>query len=256
MLLPRVTGTYFNRKKVLRLLKKFNITSDMRVKRRKETLNNLPAVKYKKPNILKRKFKLGKSHEIYLTDVTYLKYKNNKTAYLSVIKDSVTTRVVAYYISENNDSTLISNTIKQVDVSVLKPNAILHSDQGVLYLSPTYQDELVKLNFSQSMSKRGNCQDNAPIESFFSIFKQECSVKDCLNIDDIRIVLQEYIKYFNNVRPQENLNKMTPMEYENWLNELSDEEYFVYYNNQLDKYNIMLEKSKLKAINRNKQIGV
>ncbi len=106
--------------------------------------------------------------------VTYLA-GNNKRYYLSVVKDLGSKEIVAYNISENHDVELILETLNQLDK---QDNAILHSDRGGLYTSFQYIQKLKELNLTRSMSRSGNCLDNAPIESFFGHMKDEVEYKD------------------------------------------------------------------------------
>jgi putative transposase len=94
---------------------------------------------------------------------------------------------------------------------------LLHSDQGVHYTNPQYIQRVEKLGLVQSMSRKGNCIDNAPMESFFGHFKDEVDFKDCKTFDELRSKIAEYIQYYNNERQQWNLKKMTPVEYRNHL---------------------------------------
>ncbi|WP_317101989.1 IS3 family transposase, partial [Clostridium neonatale] len=89
--------------------------------------------------------------------------------------------------------------------------------QGVHYTSPKYQKLLKENNLGQSMSRRGNCWDNAPQESFFGHLKDEVDYKSCTTLEDIENSINDYIDYYNNHRCQWNLKKLTPVEYRNQL---------------------------------------
>ncbi len=95
--------------------------------------------------------------------------------------------------------------------------AFIHSDQGVHYTSPIFQSKVKKMGLNQSMSRRGNCWDNAPQESFFGHLKDEVDFKKCNSIDELKSEIDDYMNYYNNYRYQWNLNKMTPVEYRNHL---------------------------------------
>ena len=186
----------------------------------------------------------------------YLKYGNNKTAYKSTIKDSVTGKIDACVISDSNDLNLALDTLKKLDKDSYSNGSIFHSDQGILYLSDCFQDKLKEMGFIQSMSKRGNCQDNASMESLFGHFKDECNYHDCLTLDEVISKVNNYVDYYNNRRPQWNRNKMTPIEYEKYLLSLSKKEYGLYLKIEEDGYLKMKEKAKKLAIKRNKTLGV
>jgi transposase InsO family protein len=115
---------------------------------------------------------------------------------------------------------IVLNTIENMqhnkNISSLK-NALIHSDQGFHYTNPEYISRIQKLNMVQSMSRKGNCIDNAPTESFFGHFKDEVDFKLCKTFAEIKILIAEYIHYYNNVRQQWNLKKMTPVQFRNHL---------------------------------------
>lgn len=90
--------------------------------------------------------------------------------------------------------------------------AFIHSDQGSHYTSPTFQKHVKKLGLGQSMSRRGNCWDNAPQESFFGPFKDEAYIKQCNSLEELKREIKNYMTYYNNFRYQWNLKKMTPVE--------------------------------------------
>ena len=99
----------------------------------------------------------------------------------------------------------------------LHPEAFIHSDQGVHYTSPTFQKLLKKHNLGQSMSRRGNCWDNAPQESFFGHFKDEVDFSMVKTLDELRTKIDHYMVYYNNYRYQWNLKRMAPVQYRNHL---------------------------------------
>ncbi|WP_427741707.1 IS3 family transposase, partial [Catenibacterium mitsuokai] len=170
-------------------------------------------------NLLKRMFRLARPGEILLTDVSYLKYGLNRTEYLSCVKDAVSGRVVSHITSSCNGLNLVMDTIDTLDYS---QDAIFHSDQGSLYFNDLFQDRLKKLGYRQSMSRRGNCWDNASQESFFGHMKDECDLSGCSTPEEVKEMIDNYVYYYNNERPQWTRNKMTPAEYEDYLNSLSD----------------------------------
>lgn len=95
--------------------------------------------------------------------------------------------------------------------------AYIHSDQGGHYTSPTFQKHVKQLGLGQSMSRRGNCWDNAPQESFFGHLKDETYIKTCNSLEELKKEIRSYMTYYNNYRYQWNLKKMTPVEYRNHL---------------------------------------
>ena len=203
-------------------------------------------------------FRLHRPNEVRLTDVTVIECTNDFKAYGSALMDPVTGVLVAFEVSENNNLDLALETLRKADKHPCQDGGIFHSDQGTLYLAPTFQAEVESLGYQQSMSKRGNCWDNAPQESFFGHFKDECRDKYelCGSIDELRKVAEDYAFYYNNERGQWCRNHMTPLEYEAYLISLSDEEFSAYMKKETRKYENMKEEAKLKAIERFKTLGV
>lgn len=251
MLLDR-NGWHMSRKKIYRLCNKFDIKCKIREHNNSREAANEILERNCKPNLLKRKFKLTKPNDVTLTDVSYLKCSFG-TCYLSAIKDACSGKV-RLLVSENNDLNLVLDTLDLIPIS--EQIKIFHSDQGILYLNDTFQKKLQEIGYVQSMSKRGNCWDNAPQESFFGHMKDEVDFNFCETFEDVVVAIKEYEYYYNYERPQWNRCMMTPIEYEKYINSLNDYEYKKYYDKELIKYNKMMENAKIKAINRSKDIGI
>jgi transposase InsO family protein len=135
-------------------------------------------------------------------------------AYLSVIKDIATGEVVAWNVSSGLEMTLVTETIKQMEPC---EHALIHSDQGFHYTNPSFIEGVKALKMAQSMSGKGNCIDNAPIESFFGHMKDELDYKSCASFEELRLRVEEYMRYYNYERKQWTRNKMSPIEYRNHL---------------------------------------
>jgi putative transposase len=171
-------------------------------------------------NILNREFKQATPGKVLLTDITYLPYSNSNMAYLSTIKDSSTNEILAYQTSDRITLDIALNTIKKLVKNrrvMLTKDAFIHSDQGSHYTSPIFQKLLKTHRLSQSMSRRGNCWDNAPQESFFGHMKDEIDLKSCTTLKAVKKMIDKYITYYNNYRYQWDLKKMTPVQYRNHL---------------------------------------
>ena len=141
-------------------------------------------------------------------------------AYLSAIKDGSTGEILAYHLSERMTLDLATDTLKKLKKNknfMKAKDALIHSDQGVHYTSPIFQKAVKKLGLRQSMSRRGNCWDNAPQESFFGHLKDEASIKACTSLDELRKEIKQYMIYYNYYRYQWNLKKMTPVQYRDHL---------------------------------------
>ena len=252
MMLPDICGVHFGRNKILRLMRKYNCICAIRRERTELKTNREILKNNRKPNLLKRRFRLARPGEILLTDVSYLKYGMNRTKYLSCAKDAVSGRVVSHITSSGNDLNLVMDTIDTLDPS---EDAIFHSDQGSLYFNDLFQGRLKKLGYRQSMSRRGNCWDNASQESFFGHMKDECDLSGCSTPEEVKEMIDNYVYYYNNERPQWTRNKMTPTEYEGYLNSLSNSEYSDYLQNEQEKYDKMMKKAREKALKRAVELG-
>jgi putative transposase len=172
------------------------------------------------PNLLNRNFKQNIPGKVLLTDITYLFYGNGKKAYLSTIKDGSTGEILAYNVSDRITLDIATDTLRNLKRNrrvKLTKDAFIHSDQGSHYTSPIFQEIVKKYKLGQSMSRRGNCWDNAPQESFFGHFKDEAYIKQCETLNELKKEIRAYMTYYNNYRYQWNLNKMTPVQYRDHL---------------------------------------
>lgn len=220
MTLENSFGITYNRKRIQRIMRKYNILCPIRKANPYRRMAKATKEHRVVPNLLNRNFKQEVAGKVLLTDITYLPYGNNQMAYLSTIKDGSTNEILSYNISDNLEldiaMTTIRNLISNRDFK-LANGAFIHSDQGAHYTSPKYQKLLKENNLGQSMSRRGNCWDNAPQESFFGHLKDEVDYKSCTTLEDIENSINDYIDYYNNHRCQWNLKKLTPVEYRNQL---------------------------------------
>ena len=256
MKMDLICGFHYSIRKISKLMRLNGSSCKIRCSRQSIKENRELIKRNTKPNILNRRFRLALPNQVKLTDVTYLKYGDNQVAYKSTIKDSVTGKIDACVVSDSNDLRLVLDTINQLNKVSYIDGALFHSDQGALYLNDYFQEKIKEKNLIQSMSKRGNSQDNASMESLFGHFKDECDYSNCSCLDEVRSKVEHYIDYYNNRRPQWNRNKMTPVEYEKYLSSLNKEECDLYLKIEEDKYLKMKEKAKLLAIERNKTLGV
>ncbi|MDV9709289.1 IS3 family transposase [Clostridioides difficile] len=145
-------------------------------------------------------------------DITYIPI-GKKFLYMNVAKDLFNGEIVAYEISTKMDTKLVNNTVNQLINMNLAKDCILHTDQGSQYTSRSYSKRLKDNGIIQSMSRRGNCWDNAPIESFFSHFKSELIyLIDTTAPKEMISLINDYIYFYNNERIQLK-NGMSPIEY-------------------------------------------
>lgn len=219
MTLQKEFNVIMNLKSIRRIMKKYNLLCPIRKANPYRRMLKATKEHTTLPNLLNREFKQNIVGKVLLTDITYLFYGNGKKAYLSTIKDSCTNEILAYNISKSLtlDIVLITLEILKKHKIKLDKKAYIHSDQGVHYTSPIYQKKVKDMNLGQSMSRRGNCWDNAPQESFFGHFKDEAYIKECNTFEELEKEVSDYMYYYNNERGQWDLKKMTPVEYRNHL---------------------------------------
>ncbi len=168
-----------------------------------------------KENLLQRNFTASKRGEKYVTDITYIPTKS-KMIYMCVIIDLFDGAVVSKVISDKQDKWLTINTVKKLNKKVNLRGAIIHSDQGTQYRSIKYIELLENLGVKQSMSRKGNCWDNAKAENFFSHFKcEELYLYDRYLIDynEVVDIANNYINYYNTYRSQKRLGGLPPVKY-------------------------------------------
>jgi transposase InsO family protein len=155
---------------------------------------------------------------VFCTDITYLPY-NHRFAYLSVIKDIASGEVVAWHLAHHLEMELVITTLDNLkrDHSKKLINVLIHSDQGFHYTNPLYIDMVSDFSMVQSMSRKGACIDNAPIESFFGHLKDEVDLRICKTFTEVYAMIETYMEYYNCKRRQWDKQKMTPIQYRDHL---------------------------------------
>lgn len=211
MVIQRKYGKRYNLKRIRRLMILLGLKSFIRRSNRYSTKTSYVNIE---ENILNREFTADKPNQKWVTDITHLKYSLNHKAYLSVIKDLYDGSIVAYKVGYYNDNELVMETIK----AALKANPdvtpLLHSDRGSQYTSKEYRLVTTKAGMTRSMSRVGNCIDNAPVESFFGHFKSESyDLKRYKSFEELVANIDRYIQFYNEERYQEKLNSLAPLEY-------------------------------------------
>lgn len=220
LVLHNEMGLVYNHKSVHRIMKEYNLLSKVRQANPYKRMAKATKEHRVYPNLVKRKFKRQTPSQVLLTDITYLKYGKNQTGYLSTILDASTNEIIAYEVSDNLKIDFVLKTLENLNSNLevkLSKDTIIHSDQGSHYTSPQFSKVVKSLDIHQSMSRRGNCWDNAPQESFFGHLKDETNLKDQETFEDLKNEIDDYIDYHNNYRYQWNLKKMTPVQYRNHL---------------------------------------
>ena len=220
MILENDFHLIFSRKKIQRIMKKYGIICPHRKPNPYKKMAKATKEHQVVSNQLNRKFKQGVPGKVLLTDITYLPYNGNCMAYLSTVKDASTNEILAYHVSDRITLDIATQTIHKLVNNkkvTLHKDAFIHSDQGSHYTSPRYQKLLKQYGLGQSMSRRGNCWDNAPQESFFGHLKDEVDYQSSKTLQELKTKINHYMVYYNNYRYQWNLKKMTPIQYRNHL---------------------------------------
>jgi transposase InsO family protein len=218
MILRNQYGIIMNIKKINRIKKLYDIRTEIRKKNPHNIMFKKGLEHRTSPNVLDRHFRVDEVDKVYSTDVSYLIYKGGKKAYLSAVKDLASKEIVGFNISPFLGLDAVYN--KMSELLENKQGLIIHSDQGFHYTHPIYVNMLKKHGVTQSMSRKGNCLDNAPIESFLGHMKDEINLKECASFEEVKKLVANYINYYNNERYQWGLNKMTPVVYRRHLLEL------------------------------------
>lgn len=196
----RKQGIDRNPKTVLRVMKKYGLLCEVRRKRKWKKLGQ---ELHKYNNLLNREFEAKHPNKKWVTDISYIQTKQG-VLYLSMIRDLFDSSIVAYKTSSTQTVNLVLNTIK----SAIKKEKVteklqLHSDQGFQYTSKAYHDLTTQYGITPSMSRRGNCYDNAMAENFFSILKTECIYrKKPETFKEAQKMIDEFIHFYNHERIQ------------------------------------------------------
>ncbi|MFB7817702.1 IS3 family transposase [Paenibacillus chitinolyticus] len=205
----RKEGLHVNHKRVYRLMKKLGIQSVIRKKRR--FFGKQVSVVH--PNRLGREFHAQAPLRKLVTDITYIRV-GDRFVYLSAIQDLYNNEIVSWHLSERNDLALVTKTLDKLRAQADLTSVLLHSDQGFQYTSRPFNEKLAKLGMVGSHSRRGNCLDNASIESFFSHLKTEnVYLTSPQTVSELEQTLHDYILFYNNGRFQKKLNNRSPVEY-------------------------------------------
>lgn len=208
-----------NLKKIRRLMDKFGLSCPIRKANPYRRMARVIKTNNVAENILERKFKEYGPRAVLLTDITYIPYRG-RFAYLSTIIDAYTKQVLSYVLSDSLEVDFVLETvnklIKQHGIELTK-ETLIHSDQGCHYTSSSFIRLINDKELRQSMSRRGNCWDNAPQESFFGHMKDEIDVSECSKYRDVKAIIDDWIDYYNNERYQWQLAKLSPNEYYTYI---------------------------------------
>lgn len=208
-----------NLKKIRRLMKKYNLICPIRKANPYRRMAKALKTSNVAENLVNREFTKYGPRKILLTDITYIPY-NGKFCYLSTILDAFTKQILAYVLSDSLEVDFVLETVNiliekhGVDITT---ETIIHSDQGCHYTSCSFIQLLKDKKLRQSMSRKGNCWDNAPQESFFGHMKDEIDLSNCKTFGEVKKIIDDWMDYYNNERYQWNLAKLSPNEYYEYI---------------------------------------
>ena len=215
MTIEQKEGLVFNKKRVARIKRIYDLPTQIR---KKSTYKKFAKKKQEHetfPNLLERNFKNLEVDQVYCTDITELKY-NGKKAYLAAVKDLGSKGIVSFEVSSSIDISLTNSAIDEALRKARPQNQesiMVHSDQGFHFTHHSFRKRVFEGGGFQSMSRKGNCLDNASMESFFGLIKDHLDLNQCSNIKDVKKEVQKKMNYYNYERPQADLKKMPPMIY-------------------------------------------
>lgn len=208
-----------NIKKIRRIMKKYNLLCPIRKSNPYRRMQAAIKTNNIADNLLNREFNKHGARQTLLTDITYINYLD-KRCYLSTILDSYTKQVLSYCLSKSLDVDFVLETVKSLiekhGIS-LDSKTLIHSDQGCHYTSIKFIQIIKDVGLRQSMSRKGNCWDNAPQESFFGHMKDEIDLTKCKNFNEVKDIIDDWINYYNTERYQWDLAKLSPDEYYQYL---------------------------------------
>lgn len=208
MIFERKFKKRINLKKVRRIKRDFGLVTRVR-RKNKFRMVNIEGQEHKATqNLVNRNFE---DPNLILVDITEMKIMGGQKSYVFAMKNALTREIVGLNISSKPTVALVTEAVETF-LKAATGKYMIHSDQGVHFTCGDYRNLLRKADAIQSMSRKGNCLDNAPIESFFGHMKDEVDYKGCRNVEELRRMLKSYVDYYNHERPQWNLERKTPAE--------------------------------------------
>ena len=210
-----------NVKKIRRLMKKYGLVCNIRKANPYRRMAKAIKTNNVAENLVKREFEKYGARKILLTDITYIPFAG-RFCYLSTIIDAFTKQILSYVLSESLEVDFVLETVNQMiekhGIS-LATDTIIHSDQGCHYTSCSFIQLVKDKGLRQSMSRKGNCWDNAPQESFYGRMKDHIGerIQECTTYKEIHTIIDDWMDYYNNDRYQWRLAKLSPNEYYQYI---------------------------------------
>jgi len=218
--LHMVPPVHMNIKKIRRLMKKYELYCPIRRANPYRRMARIAKTDNYAPNLVNREFEDHGPRAILLTDITYIINGKAPRCYMSTIIDGCTKELLAWVLSESLEVDFVLETVQQLidnHGESLTTNSIYHSDQGSTFSAIKLIDLLNDYDLRRSMSRRANCWDNAPQESFYGHMKDDIDITECETFDEIYQVINDWVDYYNNERYQWDLAKLSPKEYHEYI---------------------------------------
>lgn len=215
MILERDFDVVMNLKKIRRIMRGNGLMTEIRRKNKFNSFVKMDHEHKAVPNHLNREFSVKKPDTVYVLDISYIEYGNGLRAYLFAVKDLCSKDVVHYTLMRTLHLELLIQRLEVFLITIptrIRKRLMVHSDQGGHFTCDKFRNLLKKYGIKQSMSRRGNCHDNAPIESFFGHLKDEVDLKRIRRFEELEIEIRKFVDYYNYDRPQWGLKAKTPAE--------------------------------------------
>lgn len=211
MNINRILEKIYNHKRIYRLMKSLKLKSVIR-RKKKSYIKSTPQITAE--NILNRSFSEATPNKKWLTDVTEFKLMNGTKAYLSAILDLGDNSIISHVVGRSNNNQLVFDTFDLATKNNPTAKPLFHSDRGFQYTSKIFKVKLDNISATQSMSRVGRCIDNGPMEGFWGTLKSEMYyLKKFQTFEELKIAIDNYIDFYNNIRLQKKLKGLSPMEY-------------------------------------------
>lgn len=219
-LLHKDPPVHMNIKKIRRLMKKYGLFCPIRQANPYRRAAKALQTDHVAPNLVNREFEEHGPRSVLLTDITYIINGKAPRCYLSTIVDACTKELLAWKLSASLEIDFVLETVQELiekhKIS-FHVETLIHSDRGAHYTSVKFIQLLKDSDLRQSMSRKANCWDNAPQESFFGHMKDEINLSGCETFDDIYRTISDWADYYNHDRYQWDLAKLAPCEYYRYL---------------------------------------
>ncbi len=205
-----------NLKKIRRLMDKFHLKCPIRKANPYRRMARALRTSNVAPNLLQREFREHGPRMVLLTDITYVLFGTASRCYLSTILDAYTRQILSYVLGESLELDFVLETVEKLITEhgiSLHAETLINSDQGCHYTSYRFIQIIRDANLRQSMSRKANCWDNAPQESFYGHMKDEIDLHACTTFDQVKSRIDDWTHYYNHDRCQWDLARLTPNEF-------------------------------------------